>query len=161
MFPYDHLSNYTHCFFIVKKFVTIITFKAFLDFNSTWASFYVKLMPFNLQVHFILCSKGVVKGKPYTFFQFLAITEIKYFFLIIWLPENVPKFVLLFNHQIFDLASKQKSKNLKVTCLGKSPELLNFLLHFNLLQKRTTNSIISTFSSILYWRSNIFRYCQI
>ena len=91
--------------------------------------------------------------QSYTFFQFLAITEIKYFFLIIWLPENVPKFVLLFNHQIFDLASKQKSKNLKVTCLGKSPELLNFLLHFNLLQKRTTNSIISTSNHLIIYLS--------
>ena len=44
-------------------------------------------------------------------------------------------FTMIFNHQIFDLASKQKSKKSKVACPGKSPELLDFQLHFNLLEK--------------------------
>ena len=42
--PYDHFSNYTHCFFIFKKVVTIITITAFLDFNFVWASFSVNLI---------------------------------------------------------------------------------------------------------------------
>ena len=32
MFPYDHFSNYTHCFFIVKEVVTV-KLSAFLTFT--------------------------------------------------------------------------------------------------------------------------------
>ena len=59
-------------------------------------------------------------------------------------------FTMIFNHEILDSASKQKSKKSKLPYPGKSPELLNFPLQFNLPLKRTTNSIIITFSSILY-----------
>ena len=56
---------------------------------------------------------------------------------------------MIFNHQIHDLASKQKSKKVKSGLPMKSPELLNFPLHFNLRQKKTANNIISTFNRYL------------
>ena len=45
MFPYHHFSNYTHFFIIVKKILTIIIIRAFLNFNFISASFYIKLIP--------------------------------------------------------------------------------------------------------------------
>ena len=100
-FPYDRFSNCTHCFFIAKTVVTIIIIKAFLDFNFTWACFYVKLIPLSLKVDYILCSKGVFKGKcckVLPFFQFLTITEISRLFsdhAVIMFHENIPKYLLL------------------------------------------------------------------
>ena len=51
-----HFSNYTHCFFIVKIVVTIITIKASLNFNFVLASFYIKLIPlqFVSRFYFVL-----------------------------------------------------------------------------------------------------------
>ena len=107
-----------------------------------------------------MCSKGVFQGKHKVLplLQFLTITEISetFFsscnFLVSW-KYNKIFFAMIFNYRILDLASKLKSKKAKVVCLEKSPELLNFPFHFNLLQKQTRKSIIRSFSRIfLYLR---------